>query len=322
MVKYTSVSGIYVILNTKNGKVYIGQTLDIRERWATHRRELNKGTHPNKYLQNAWNKYGDKSFKFKKLEYCDPEHLDEREQHYLDLYIDRGVCYNIARNAAVFSRGLIVTDETRKKISNATKGEKNPFYGKKHTDETKQKISAAKKGMPGPNKGKAFSAEARQRMSAAQKRRPPMSDETRRKKSISMSGEKHPFFGTVRSLETRRKISESKLGKPSANKGKPKSEETKQKLREANLGKKHTDETKKKISEISRNMSDETKRKIGEKSKGNTHAKGVIKSAERLRAISEQFKGKPLSEEHRRKLSEAQTRRHARRRAAKLEENE
>ena len=37
------------------------------------------------------------------------------------------------------------SDETKKKISEKTKGVNNPFYGKKHSDETKEKISDANK---------------------------------------------------------------------------------------------------------------------------------------------------------------------------------
>ena len=42
--------------------------------------------------------------------------------------------------------GRVQTEETRNKISNALKGEKNPFYGKHHSEETKRKISEANKG--------------------------------------------------------------------------------------------------------------------------------------------------------------------------------
>jgi len=38
------------------------------------------------------------------------------------------------------------SEEFRKKISYATKGEKNPMYGKRHSEETKQKISRMRKG--------------------------------------------------------------------------------------------------------------------------------------------------------------------------------
>lgn len=38
------------------------------------------------------------------------------------------------------------SESTLKKISDATRGEKNPMYGKKHTEETKRKMSESKKG--------------------------------------------------------------------------------------------------------------------------------------------------------------------------------
>jgi hypothetical protein len=38
------------------------------------------------------------------------------------------------------------TDETKKKVSTATKGDRNPFYGKVHSEETKKRISDSKKG--------------------------------------------------------------------------------------------------------------------------------------------------------------------------------
>lgn len=49
--------------------------------------------------------------------------------------------------------GRVQTEETRNKISNAVKGEKNPFYGKHHSEETKRKISEANKGRPKSIKG-------------------------------------------------------------------------------------------------------------------------------------------------------------------------
>ena len=38
-------SGIYKITNTANGKIYIGQSVDVQRRINDHQRTLAKGTH-------------------------------------------------------------------------------------------------------------------------------------------------------------------------------------------------------------------------------------------------------------------------------------
>ena len=49
--------GIYKIENKVNGKVYIGQSVNIKKRWKQHKYELNSNNHVNKHLQASWNKY-------------------------------------------------------------------------------------------------------------------------------------------------------------------------------------------------------------------------------------------------------------------------
>jgi group I intron endonuclease len=189
MVKYTPISGIYLILNTKNNKVYIGQAEDIRKRWGEHKRSLKNNKHDNQHLQHAYNKYGDQSFKYKILEYCEIEKLNEREQHYLDVYIPKGICYNIAINAEISMRGYKHTLETRLKMSEAAKLRPPP------SEETRRKISEAGKGRIHTEKArkkmseaqvrKIITDETRHKMSEARKKRPPPSEETRRKLSES-----------------------------------------------------------------------------------------------------------------------------------------
>ena len=69
--------GIYCIENKVNHMKYIGQSINIHKRWQEHKRELNKGTHHNDHLQNAWTLYGSKNFLFTVLELCDKESLDK-----------------------------------------------------------------------------------------------------------------------------------------------------------------------------------------------------------------------------------------------------
>lgn len=196
MPKYTPRSAIYIILNVKNGHFYIGQSQNIRARWQEHIRDLQKGNHRNSYLQRAWNKYGEKHFKFKILEYCPLESLDIREQHYLDLYASTDKIYNIALNVVAPTRGRTLTIEHRKKISDANKqrtlseetkrkiGESHRGKGHPHSDETKRKISASNMG----------------------KKMPPMSEDQRRKLGESRKGRKH-------SSQTRQKMSLSQKGR-------------------------------------------------------------------------------------------------------------
>ena len=62
-------SGIYTITNRSNGKVYIGESLDIYRRWhEEHIPQLRNNCHYNKELQNDFNEYGEDNFNFEILE--------------------------------------------------------------------------------------------------------------------------------------------------------------------------------------------------------------------------------------------------------------
>jgi len=194
----TPISGIYVILNVKTGKVYIGQTQDFRRRWHKHKTYLKGGYHENRHLQHAWNRYGADAFRFQKLEYCAIEQLDEREQHFLDIYMAKGMCYNIAKDVQASGRGLIRSEETRRKLSEAVMGKNNPNFGKPKSEETRRKMSDAQKG-------RILSDDHVRKLSEAARKRPPASEETRRK--LSEAGK-----GKIQSEETCRKKSEQRKG--------------------------------------------------------------------------------------------------------------
>ena len=66
------ICGIYKIENLVNGKVYIGKTVDFKERKKEHKLDLRLNRHYNNYLQNAWNKYGRENFKFEMVFLCNP----------------------------------------------------------------------------------------------------------------------------------------------------------------------------------------------------------------------------------------------------------
>jgi len=78
--------GIYKIKSIIDGKVYIGQSIDIKKRWADHFKLLRKGCHENRHLQMAYNKYGGNNFIKEVIETCLPECLNERELYYVKIY--------------------------------------------------------------------------------------------------------------------------------------------------------------------------------------------------------------------------------------------
>ena len=80
----TNKCGVYKITCLSNGKFYIGSSKNIFKRWDNHRWSLRHNKHNNKYLQNAWNKYGENDFIFEILEFCVPDKQFILEQKYLD----------------------------------------------------------------------------------------------------------------------------------------------------------------------------------------------------------------------------------------------
>ena len=78
--------GIYKIENQVNGKIYIGQSINIEQRWYNHRNELNSNRHCNSHLQAAWNKYEEESFIFNIIEECILKNIDDKEKHWIDFY--------------------------------------------------------------------------------------------------------------------------------------------------------------------------------------------------------------------------------------------
>lgn len=87
---------IYIIRNTINNKVYIGQTrTSVSQRWVEHLRHARYGE---QVINRAMRKYGVDKFYIKTLEICDIKYLDEREIYYIDLYnsTDKSRGYNVS----------------------------------------------------------------------------------------------------------------------------------------------------------------------------------------------------------------------------------
>ena len=84
-------SGVYIIINMEDGKVYIGSTNSFERRWDEHRKSLRQGSHSNPHLQSSWNKYSENAFEFGVLEYLkDLGELVQAEQFWMDIYREEG----------------------------------------------------------------------------------------------------------------------------------------------------------------------------------------------------------------------------------------
>lgn len=76
---------IYIIQNNLNGKCYVGQTTNWRQRRNKHWCELRKGQHLNKHLQAAFNRDGEESFIFHVVREVPNEQATTYEQFYINL---------------------------------------------------------------------------------------------------------------------------------------------------------------------------------------------------------------------------------------------
>jgi group I intron endonuclease len=134
--------GIYKILNTENGKFYIGSTtMKIYKRIQHHYQMLKVNKHKNLHLQNAWNLYGEKCFQFIVDENLEKQDCLKREQELIDLSSFENL-YNINPLAtgtpsmsreAVLKRAATMKKkyETGEMVSNFYKGHAPWNKGKK-----------------------------------------------------------------------------------------------------------------------------------------------------------------------------------------------
>ena len=110
-------SGIYEFFNLTNGKRYIGSSKDIYNRLHEHYHNLQNNKAHNKHFQAAWNKYGEESFIYNILEFCNEEIRFDREQYYIDVINPE---YNLT-NYVIANTGHKVSDECKEKISETLK---------------------------------------------------------------------------------------------------------------------------------------------------------------------------------------------------------
>lgn len=121
--------GIYCIKNNINGKIYVGQSVNIENRINTHKRSMKScdisKSRTNINILNDVIKYGQDVFEFKVLEICSKDVLYKREKYWMFFYEEQGI--------------LLYNERTH------YKGDQNPNKGNNWSNEQKLKMSEIKK---------------------------------------------------------------------------------------------------------------------------------------------------------------------------------
>lgn len=262
----SNATGIYEIVNTTNGKRYVGSAKNFKKRWQSHLAKLRSGLHHSKYLQSSWSKHGAEAFQFRKLIICEAKDLILYEQICID-----SICpaFNIARIAGN-TLGTRRSAETRAKISEKAKG-------RKCSEESKAKMSASLKGR------KLSKEHAAKLLGNQHAKGTRLTDERRAEISAFMTGMKRPKSQVHRqkiaaSLTGRKLSEEHRANQSLAQKGKPRAKY--------------------------KPMSDETKCRIAAQRKLRPEPLlGRKKSPQAIEAVAMALRGRKLSDEHRKNIS-------------------
>lgn len=145
---------IYIIQNTTNNKIYVGQTRNHKDRWRQHNYDcftkLGAGR-----LYNSMRKYGSKNFRFTIIEEHTINTIDDAEKFWIEFFRswDDSYGYNIEKGGSL---NKIVSAETRRKLGKSMRGKHHSdeskfknrvsHLGKIHTQEARDKMSVSKSG--------------------------------------------------------------------------------------------------------------------------------------------------------------------------------
>lgn len=130
---------IYKIINIKNGKIYIGQSIRLDESY------YGSGL----LITRAIKKYGKEHFSREIIDYANSiEELCEKEKFWIAYYnsINRDIGYNITPGGEfgdTFTNHPdkeIIRDKMSKSAKKRATGKGNSFFGKTHSEETKKLI--------------------------------------------------------------------------------------------------------------------------------------------------------------------------------------
>jgi len=203
----------YIYKHTfKNNTIYIGK--------GKNKRAFSMDRKKSPYWWNVFLKHGTPTVEIL-LKNLSEQNAFIEEINIISDYKLKGFKLCNMTNGGEGQSGAIVSDETRKKLSNKLKGDKHPMYGKHHSLKVRKKMSDARvgrfKGENCPSFGKKRTDENKKKIS-----------NSRKGKCV---GTEHHLYGKHHSDETKERISKSKQGQRL---GIPRTKETKRKINMAN----------------------------------------------------------------------------------------
>lgn len=110
--------GIYMIRNSINNKIYIGQSVNIERRWKDHKIDLKNNKHQNCHLQLSYNKYGGDNFEYNIIFKCTSIELNKNEIYFINKYksYDNKYGYNQTFGG---DNNIVFNDEVIAKMRNS-----------------------------------------------------------------------------------------------------------------------------------------------------------------------------------------------------------
>lgn len=183
----------------------------MRVRWTQHRSHARRGNGANFKLYEAMRQFGVENFVMVEIDHAaNLEEAKSLEISYIKLFNTMNSEHGYNGNSG--GQGHEISEETRRKLSEANSGEKNPHFGERGP-------LSASFGLKRSAETRALQSQRKKELVAAGWKPKPLPPEVRERIRLASVGLK-------RSDETRAKQRALKLGKPL-------SEEHKQKLREA-----------------------------------------------------------------------------------------
>lgn len=205
-------TGIYKI-TSPTGKIYIGQSVDIEQRFYSYRKGKNYRTQAR--LRSSIEKHGIEAHLFEVIHLCHITELNSKERYYQDLFDvlgPNGLNCKLQEGNGKTGKNSIESNEKRSRSMQGKNKRPRPDVSERNKVVHKGKVISEEHKQQNREKlkGKIFSDDRNKKVSEAMKGKP-------------------------KSEEHKAKIALANAGKPTWNKGVPRTEETKQKIRETKL---------------------------------------------------------------------------------------